>query len=304
MLYNLIMKNNYDVIIIGGGPAGLSAAIYTSRANLSVLVIEAESNGGKLSKIHSIENYPGIPMISGLELSNNLINHAKSYNAQILNGLVEKIEDHKVILSDKTEYTFKALIIATGSKERRLNLEHANEFTGRGISYCATCDGFFFRNKPVCVIGDNNNALEESLYLANLASKVTIVIKRDKLTGEEVLIDKILNNPKIEVITNSTPQSLLINDDKITGLTINKNSENITIECLGIFPYISYNPSTDFIDPILVNDKGFIITDKDMKTKINGIYAAGDCIEKDLRQVVTACSDGAIAASSIIKYLK
>lgn len=298
------MKNNYDVIIIGGGPAGLSAAIYTSRANLSVLVIEAESNGGKLAKIHNIENYPGIKSISGLELSNSLLEHAKEFNSEIINGTVDKILDHKVILTDNSEYTFKALVIATGSKERKLNLEHANEFTGRGISYCATCDGFFFRNKPVCVIGDNNNALEESLYLANLASKVSIVIKREQLTGEQVLIDKILNNPKIEIITNSTPQGLIIENDRIIGLKIKNNNEIKDIECLGIFPYISYNPSTDFIDPTLLNEKGFIITDKDMKTKIDGIYAAGDCIEKDLRQVVTACSDGAIAASSIIKYLK
>ena len=305
MLYNLSMENIYDVIIVGGGPAGLSAGIYAARANLNTLIIEASSEGGKLVKISSIENYPGFKSISGFELANNLVEQAKEFNVEFVNNEVIKIIDHTVILKDKTKLQAKAIVIATGSKERKLDLEKANEFIGKGISYCATCDGFFFKNKPVCVIAENTNALQESLYLANLVSKVTMITKRDNLLGDQVIIDSILNNPRIELITNVYPTRLIIKDDKLVGLNI-KDSDNVEreIECFGIFPYISFNPSTDFLDSTILNEKGFIVVDRNFETSISGIYAIGDCIEKDLRQVVTACADGAIAASSIIKTIK
>ena len=248
--------------------------------------------------------YPGFSAISGLELSTNLKQQALNFGAEFINGEVIKINNKQVILSNSDTYEAKAIIIATGSKERKLDLPQVKEFTGKGISYCATCDGFFFRNKPVCVIGDNNNALEESLYLANLASKVTFIIKKDKLSGDEVLINKVLNNDKIELINNATLNSLIIEDNRLVGLSIKQNNIDKSIDCLGIFPYISFNPSTDFLDPSILDEKGFIKTNSDMSTTIDGIYAAGDCIQKDLRQVVTACADGAIAASSIIKYIK
>ena len=305
MLYNLDMENKYDVIIIGAGPAGLSSAIYTARANLKTLIIEANSEGGKLVNISNIENYPGFKEISGYELANNLINQVKSLNVEIINNEVIKIEPNKVILNDKTQLETKSIIIATGSKERKLDLDKANEYIGKGISYCATCDGFFFRNKPVCVIAENTNALQESLYLANLASKVTMITRKDKLIGDEKTISTILNNEKIELLTNTTPINLIIKDDKLIGLTVKDDNDNqFDIDCLGIFPYISFNPSTDFLDQSILDEKGFVLIDKNCETAIKGIYAAGDCISKDLRQVVTACADGAIAASHIIKTIK
>ena len=300
------MKDIYDLIIIGGGPAGLTAAIYARRANIDVLLIEESSNGGKLSKIDKIENYPGIETISGFDLANQLVNHAKKYDTQIVNGKVIKIENKTVTLADQTSYNGKAILIATGSKQRKLDLEKANEFEGKGISYCATCDGFFFRNKEVIVIGSNYQALEESLYLANLVSKLTIVNRNDSFDADDTLISSVSSNKKIDILYNSVPTSLIIEADKIVGLSINNinTNEKNDIPCVGIFPYISFNPGTDFVNKEILDEFGFIKTNPDMSTTIDGLFAAGDCISKDLRQVVTACSDGAIAATSIIKYLK
>lgn len=300
------MNKLYDLIIIGGGPAGLTAAIYARRANLSVLVIEEFADGGKLSKISKIDNYPGFTSISGFELANNLIEQAKSYNTEILNDRVIKIDkDLNVSLLNNDILKAKTVLIATGSKQRKLDIPNASEFEGKGISYCATCDGFFFRNKDVVVIGSSNQALNETLYLANLASKVTIVNKFDDIIDETSLKDLINKNEKIEVINKAIPTNLIIENNKIVALQIidSSNTSRI-IKCSGIFPYISFNPSTDFIDNQILDDDGFVITNNDMSTSIPGIYAAGDCIKKDLRQVVTACSDGAVAATSIIKYLK
>lgn len=300
------MKDIYDLIIIGGGPAGLTAAIYARRANINVLLIEESSNGGKLSKIDKIENYPGIETISGFDLANQLVNHAKKYDTQIVNGKVIKIENKTVTLANQTSYNGKAILIATGSKQRKLDLEKANEFEGKGISYCATCDGFFFRNKEVVVIGSNYQALEESLYLANLVSKLTIVNRNDSFDADDTLISSISSNEKIDILYNSVPTSLIIEANKIVGLSINNinTNEKNDIPCVGIFPYISFNPGTDFVNKEILDEFDFIKTNPDMSTTIDGLFAAGDCISKDLRQVVTACSDGAIAATSIIKYLK
>ena len=303
------MNEQYDVVIIGAGPAGLTAAIYASRANLSVLIIEAEVNGGKLSKTYEIENYPGITSISGLELANQLTEHGQKVGAKLISGEVTSIEGDEiktVHLKDGRDFDAKAIIIATGTKERALDLPHANEFTGRGISYCAVCDGFFYRNKEIVIIGGGNSALEEALYLASLAAKVTIVIRRDVFRADASVVDKVKANEKIEIITKSIPKELVIEDDRITGLMIEnvENKETTIIPCKGIFPYIGADPCTDFVDKDILDEKGYIIAKPDMSTDIKGIYAAGDCIRKDLRQVVTACNDGAIAANSIIKLLK
>lgn len=300
------MDKIYDLIIIGGGPAGLSAAIYARRANLEVLLIEEDATGGKLSKINQIENYPGFQSISGYDLALQLIEHAKQYDTQIINDKVIKIENDTVYLKNANPYKAKAILIATGSKQRKLNIDKANEFEGKGISYCATCDGFFFKDKEVIVIGDSNQALQESLYLSNLVSKITIVNRNETLNADSSLISKIKEINKIEIINNSIPESLIIENNILKGLVIRNINTNasININGVGIFPYISFNPSTDFIDQSLLDENGFIYVNNDMSTKKDGLFAAGDCIHKTLRQVVTACSDGAIAATSIIKFLK
>ncbi|MBR3251179.1 MAG: thioredoxin-disulfide reductase [Erysipelotrichaceae bacterium] len=303
------MQEIYDVIIIGAGPAGLTAAIYASRANLSVLIIEGGVNGGKLSKTYEIENYPGIEKIAGIELADQLTKHGQKFGAKLISGNVEKVidgENKKVVLADKSEYEGKTLIVATGTKERTLDLPEADKYTGRGISYCAVCDGFFYRKKDVVVIGGGNSALEESLYLASLVNKVTIILRRDVFRAEASIVDKVKANEKIEVITKVVPEALRIEDDRITGLKIKdvETGETRTLDCAGIFPYIGADPCTDFLDQSILDEKGYIIANDDMSTAVKGIYAAGDCIVKDLRQVVTACNDGAIAANSIIKALK
>ena len=300
----------YDVIIIGAGPAGLTAAIYACRANLSVLIIEAEVNGGKLSKTYEIENYPGIKKIGGLELAMQLTEHAQNFGANLISGTVDTILEQdnlkKVVLTNNKEYLAPYIIVATGTKERTLDLPRADEFTGRGISYCAVCDGFFYRNKKVVIIGGGNSALEESLYLSSIVDKVTIVIRRDEFRGEASVVEKVKNNDKIEIITKHVPESLRIEDDKITGLTIkNVDTDQLqTIDCDGIFPYIGADPCTSFLNPSILDSNGYILAKPDMSTDIEGIYAAGDCISKNLRQVVTACNDGAIAANSIANKLK
>lgn len=303
------MNELYDVIIIGGGPAGLTAAIYACRANLKVLIIEAAVNGGKLSKTYEIANYPGFASISGLELADKLTDHAKGLGATIIAGNVEKIEEgeqKQVVLNSGDRYCGKTVIIATGTKEKTLDLPEADRFTGNGISYCAVCDGFFYRKKKVAVIGGGNSALEESLYLSTLADEVTIIIRRDAFRADESVVDKVKANEKIRIIYDSVPQALRIENDRITGLEIRnvKTSETSTVDCSGIFPYIGAFPCTDFADQKILDDKGYIIANDDMSTAIEGIYAAGDCISKDLRQVVTACNDGAIAANTIAKKLK
>ena len=300
----------YDVIIIGSGPAGLTGAIYATRANLSVLIIEAEVNGGKLSKTYEIENYPGIKKIGGLELAMQLTEHAQNFGAKLISGTVDSITDQdnlkKVTLTNAQEYFAPYVIVATGTKERTLDLPKAEEFTGRGISYCAVCDGFFYRNKKVAIIGGGNSALEEALYLSTIVDKIYIIIRRDEFRAEASVVDKVKNNNKIEIIYKHLPDSLLIEDDKIKGLNIRnvENNDIETIECDGIFPYIGADPCTSFLDSSILDEYGYVVVNDDMSTAIEGIYAAGDCIQKKLRQVVTACNDGAIAANSIANRLK
>lgn len=287
-----LMKNIYDLIIIGGGPAGLTAAIYASRANLNVLIIDY-SQTNKLSKIANIENYPGFVSISGFELDQNFKKQIHELHIEIKDEKVINIKEHSIITVDNS-YEAKTILIATGSKQRKLDLPNALEYEGKGISYCATCDGFFFKNKPVVIIGDSSIAVEEAKYLSSLASKVTIISRNE---------NKIEN---FETKTNSIPTDIIIKDSKLVGITIQnlQTNQKENIECNGIFPYISFNPSTGFVDSSILDDKGYIKVDTNMATTIPYIFAAGDCINKNLRQVVTACADGAIAATSIIKYLK
>ena len=303
------MNLDYDVIIIGSGPAGLAAAIYATRANLKTLIIEAEAPGGKLLKTYEIENYPGISKIAGVDLAMQMMEHSSLFGAKTEYGAVNNIEDHKeykkVILSNK-ELTCKAVIVATGTKERMLDLPHANELIGKGISYCAVCDGAFYKNKEVVVIGGGNSALEEAIYLTKLVDKVTIIIRRDQFRADDLVVDHVKENPKIEIITKSIRHNIITNDNKVAGLEIkNVDTDEISlVKCEGIFPYIGADPATSFLkDFNILDENGYIIVNENMETAVEGIYAAGDVTKKQLRQVVTATNDGAIAANSVSRYL-
>lgn len=304
------MENVYDVTIIGAGPAGLTAAIYARRANLSTAVIEYAVPGGKLYSTYEIDNYPGFQKISGASLGDELVEHAKKFNADFVNAKVASVNKFSNLFEVKFDngqiIVSKTVIVASGTKEKKLELEHSDEFVGNGISYCAVCDGFFYKNKDVVVIGGGNSALEEALYLTSIVNKVYIVIRRDVFRADASVVEEINNNPKIQVVTKSLPDSLIIDNGAIKGINVkNVDDQTITpIECSGIFPYIGSLPETEFVPNEVLNDNKYIIVNEKMETSIPGLYAAGDVIVKSLRQVITACNDGAIAATNASKFIK
>ena len=302
------MERHYDLVIVGAGPAGMAASIYGSRAGLKVLLLDNGAPGGKLIKTYQISNYPGVKSTSGVDLAMSMFEQSTAFGAEYGYGNVVKItEDKKVILDDDTEIQANAVIVATGTKERLLQIPNEKEMIGRGVSYCAVCDGAFFKNKDVVVIGGGNSALEEALYLTQLVRKVTIVIRRDVFRAEENIQNQILNNDKIEIIRHHIPKEILSENNKVSGIVLeNVNDEQETIvPCSGIFPYIGQDPMSDCLKELnVLNEKGYIKVDSNMETCVKGIYAAGDIVEKDLRQVVTATNDGAIAAQSAYHRIK
>lgn len=303
------MERQYDLVIVGAGPAGLSAALYGSRAGLKTLILENGAPGGKLIKTNKISNYPGIKDIEGTQLAMDMFEQATSFQAEYAYGEVNKIDENKnVYLNDGNVVKGEAVILATGTKERLLNIPGENENLGHGVSFCAVCDGAFFRdNKEVVVIGGGNSALEESIYLAGLARSVTIVIRRDVFRAEEHIQKQIEENAKIHVIKKHIPVRILSSEGKVSGIELENvdTHEKQVIECSGIFPYVGQDPNTDCVQDLgILNERGYVLVDDDRQTKIPGIYAAGDVIDKNLRQVITACNDGAIAAQHAFHKIK
>ena len=300
------MELQYEIIIIGAGPAGLTAALYASRAGMKVAIIEKSAPGGKLVKTHQIQNYPGIVSIGGADLAYQMYEHATVFGAEYLYGDVVEVVDEKdykrVICEDGTEYTSKAIIVATGTVERMLKIPHEEEMIGRGVSYCAVCDGAFFKDKVVTVVGGGNAALEEALYLTQFVKKLYIVIRRDVFRAEEKIQKDIEKEPKIEVITKHIPKEIVVSNNEVGGLWIEnvETHERKLLETAGIFPYIGSDPAIGFLKNLPIDaDNGYLLVDENMETNIKGIYACGDIRKKQLRQVVTAVSDGAIAAQHI-----
>ncbi|MEG0403757.1 MAG: thioredoxin-disulfide reductase [Anaerorhabdus sp.] len=304
------MDIQYDVVIIGGGPAGMTAAIYATRAGLKVAMLEREAPGGKLIKTFEIENYPAIKAMNGADLAYQMFEHSTSFGAEYLYGDVVKIEDgevKKIISSDGNTYTARSIIIATGTKERLLNIPNEAELTGKGVSYCAVCDGAFFKNQVVTVIGGGNSSLEESLYLSQFASQVNVVIRRDVFRAEPLIQEKVLENKKINIIKKHVPLEIIAEDGKVGAILLEdvETKEKMTVPTKAVFPYIGADPNTSFTNDLGISDKqGYILVDDHMETSVKGIFAAGDCISKVLRQVVTACGDGAVAAQSAFHYIK
>jgi len=297
----------YDTIIIGAGPAGLSAGIYARRGGLKTVIIEKQSVGGQAQTAADIQNYPGIPSTSGFDLCYAMMNQCTTFGADFVFDTISQInldgEVKKVTLSSGAEIEGKTVIIASGASARKLGVENENEFIGKGVSYCATCDGAFFKDKTVAVIGGGNTAAEDALYLEKLAKKVYLVHRRDALRADKILCDR-LEKSGVSIIWDSVVESLS-GEDKIAQMTL-KNVKNGTLTPLsvdGVFVAIGEIPNSQLFENVEKTPSGYIVTNDVMRTNIDDVYAVGDIREKSLRQVVTACADGAIAADDIIKSL-
>ncbi|QIB26424.1 thioredoxin-disulfide reductase [Caloranaerobacter azorensis] len=310
------MENLYDVVIIGSGPAGLSAALYAGRARLNTLVIEKERTGGQIVTTDEVANYPGsIRNATGPSLIARMVEQVEEFGAKRISDTINEVKLEgkiKVLKGEKREYKAKAVIVATGAKPRQLNCPGEKEFTGKGVSYCATCDADFFTDFDVYVIGGGDSAVEEAIYLTKFARKVTIIHRRDQLRAAKSIQEKAFKNEKIDFIWNSEVKEIkgdgivesMVIRNRVTGeeTEIHANEEDGTF---GIFVFIGYMPQTDLFKGILeMDERGYLLTDENMKTNIEGVFAAGDCRKKSLRQVVTACADGAIAATQAEKYIE
>lgn len=298
----------YDILIVGAGTAGLSAAIYGVRAGKSVLVLEASVYGGQIINTPEIENYPGIKHISGFEFATNLYEQAKDLGAEVKYEKVLSIKDegdNKVLVTDSNEYVGKTVILATGAKNRPLGLDREEELIGRGISYCATCDGGFYRGKAVAVNGGGNTALEDAIFLTSYCSKVYIIHRRDSFRGEEKLLGTLKTKENVEFVLNSVITNLNA-PDKLESISVFnlETKEDRQIEVEGLFIAIGQMPENDiFSNVITLDKKGYIVGQEDCKTNIEGIFVAGDTRTKSVRQLATAASDGAISALAACEYI-
>lgn len=290
----------YDIIIIGAGPAGMTAALYAARANKKILILEASNYGGQIINASHITNYPVEEDISGYDFASKLYNQIINHGVEIRLEKVLNINKNKEIETDKSIYKAKAIIIATGLKHRKLNLPAEEELIGKGISYCATCDGAFFKDKNVAVVGGGNTALEDSLYLSDICNKVYLIHRRDSFRGDPITIEKVLNKSNIEIIYNSNITKL----NGISNLESIVLNNNKTIDINGLFVAIGQEPNTEYLNNIIeIDANGYIKSNELCHTNIDGIFVAGDIRDKSLRQLVTATSDGAIAATEAIKYI-
>ncbi|TMW72419.1 thioredoxin-disulfide reductase [Alteribacter natronophilus] len=300
----------YDVVIIGAGPAGMTAAVYTSRANLSTVMIERGMPGGQMANTEDVENYPGYDSILGPDLSTKMFEHSQKFGAEYKYGDVKEIVDgkeYKRIVLGNGELKTRSIIIATGAEYKALGVPGEKELSGRGVSYCAVCDGAFFKDKELVVVGGGDSAVEEAVYLTRFASKVTVVHRRDKLRAQKILQDRAFANEKIDFIWDTTVKEINDKDGKVGSVTLvsTKDGSEREFSTDGVFIYIGMLPLNEPFKNIgITNEDGYVETNDEMETKIPGIYAAGDVREKTLRQIVTATGDGSIAAQSIQHYVE
>jgi thioredoxin reductase (NADPH) len=295
----------YDIIIVGAGPAGLTSAIYACRAKKNVLVLEANTYGGQIVNTSDIENYPVEEHISGFDFATKLYNQTKNLGAEIKFEKVVEIKDgsFKEVITTKDSYKCKAIILATGAENRRLNIVEEADYIGRGISYCATCDGNFYKGKDVAVIGSGKTALEDAIYLSGICNTVYLIHKESELDGDENVLSLIKEKNNINIIHNSSVTKLIA-DDVLIGIEIKSKDGLKIIDVDGVFVAIGRVPENENFRKIInLNEKGYIISAENCHTNISGIFAAGDNRVKSLRQLVTATNDGAIAAVEAIKYI-
>ena len=299
----------YDTLIIGSGPAGMTAGLYAARSNLKVGIIEQGAPGGQMNNTSEIENYPGYEHISGPELSMNMYEPLEKFQVENIYGIVQRIESNgevKRVITEDEIYEAKTIILATGAKYRLLGVPGEEEFTSRGVSYCAVCDGAFFRNQDLLVIGGGDSAVEEAVYLTQFAKSVTIVHRRNELRAQKILQDRAFANEKVKFIWDSVVKEIKGNDIKVSSALIENVKTGQTTEHVfgGVFIYVGVDPVTSMISDLgITDDAGWVVTDDKMQTNVRGIFAIGDVRQKDLRQIATAVGDGAIAGQGVYNYI-
>jgi len=305
------METAYDLIIIGGGPGGMTAGIYAMRAALRTVLIEKGLPGGQLNNTDIVENWPGTESISGADLATAMARHAASYSLPTLNREVVEIEPgldfHRVKLDDGEELRSHAIILGMGGSPRKLRVPGEVEAYGKGVSYCAVCDGFFFRDKSVAVVGGGDTALEEALYLSKIAKKVTIIHRRDQFRAGKILQKRVLSAPKIEVAWNAVVSQIVINANGVVGVMVEdtKSKALHQLAAEGVFIYIGFEPNNALVPPgTKLNTDGCVITDRKCETSIPGIFAIGDLSEQYIRQIVIAAADGCVAAQAAAHYVE
>ena len=303
------MAQQYDTIILGAGPGGMTAATYASRANMSVLMIDRGIYGGQMNNTAEIENYPGFPSILGPELAEKMYASSTQFGAEYAFGTVLHVEAQADgswrVVTDMDEYSANTVIVATGAAYKKLDVPGEEAFAGRGVSYCAVCDGAFFRGQHVIVVGGGDSAVEEATYLAGLADHVTIVHRRDKLRAQQILQDRAFANEKISFVWNSEVEEILGDDKKVTGVRVrnNQTDETSEIDAAGVFIYVGLLPVSEPVQDLGITDvNGWIMTNDRMETSQPGIFAIGDVREKELRQITTAVGDAAVAGQNAFSY--
>ena len=299
----------YDTMIIGAGPAGMTAALYAARSNLKVALLERGIYGGQMNNTAEIENYPGYARISGPELAEKMFEPLENLGVEHLFGQVEKIEDHgdyKKIITEDEVFETKTVILASGANHRHLGVPGEEEYNSRGVSYCAVCDGAFFRDEDLLVVGGGDSAVEEAIFLTRFAKSVTIVHRRDQLRAQKLLQERAFANGKISFIWDSVVKEIKGDDRRVTSVVFEnvKTGQISESDFGGVFIYVGLDPVSDFVKDLgICNEAGWIVTDQHMKTAIDGIYAIGDVRQKDLRQITTAVGDGAVAGQEVYKYI-
>ena len=304
-------REYYDLVIIGGGPAGLSAAIYALRASMRTVLIEKAAAGGQMTQTDAIENYPGFKNINGFDLSEKFLDHAKSYNLEVLSQEVTALEPgldwHTITLDNDERLKSHTVIMAAGGQPRKLNIPGEDELYGKGVSYCAVCDGFFFRNKTVVVVGGGDTAAEEALYLSKITAKVYLVHRRDALRASMILQQRVMADKKIEIIWDSIVTSIDSHADQVGAVALRNTQTGETLKLVtdGVFIFIGFDPNNQLVPAgTKVNPDGYVCTDEKCETNLPGVFAVGDVREKYARQIVLSAADGCTAALAAAYYVE
>ena len=304
-------KQMYDLIIVGGGPAGLSAGIYAMRAALNTVLVEKGMPGGQIALTKDVENYPGIEEVGGFELCEKFLNHAKRYNLEIRENEVASVEPgvdfHEVVLTDGTRLETHAVILAVGGSARKLGVPGELEQYGKGVSYCATCDGFFFRGKTVIVVGGGDTALEDALYLSKICTKVYLVHRREEFRGSRILQQRVFAEPRITLVLSSVVTDIASNDQGVTGVTVKhvETGETKDIAADGVFIFVGFSPNNGLVPSgVKMTASGYVVTDEKCETNLPGIFAVGDLRQKYANQIVLAAADGCVAALAAARFVE